>query len=524
MSVRVRGRDDYPQQSGTFNSEKHYRGMLTGKLSRYPLEVLKDAPRAYWRMNDALSSTTIADSSGNGRNLTTVGTVLFQSDSPTGAAGATMYGTANNGGTSPAHLGLSGTGAFTVEAWFRCVSVSGSGGGVYAQRDPGATSNVQGAISLSFDPNGTIRFSFGDETSSVFVHLTTATYNDGKWHHAVFTRSSTQIVRVYIDNTLLFASAAAVTFPIANYITSTIGYGKRDSSAAFIGTLADIAIYDTELSAQRVQAHYNARVAPAARVNALVSAILTDTPYAYLRGDSGIAGEIDAGTSGQGVVYPSSITGGQAGGVLGTKALQFAGATPLTDFATNVPRGLNSWTMEFFCNPTQTISVGGTVSPLQERIFMGGATIQANPILSPVGNGISVTPSVGTNGIKIYDAYNATVKLVYSGTITSLSHVVLVVSAKNYSLYLNGALVASSATPDTAPNVYAPVRLTNTPYLPEINNSTSFLPYSGTLSHIALYNYALSPTRIFEHANIGLGVPTDETPLWSPFNDIFGGN
>lgn len=488
------------QIAGAITQEQHYIERLRGGNNPYSHEVLKDNPRAYWRLNDALGSTSILDSSGNARHLTTVGTVLFQSDSPTGTTGATMYGTGINGGLSATTIGITGTGAFTVEFWFRTIATTTQR--FYNQRADGENT---GTVQSYLLENGLLYFAHGDEgAGSFFENNSGVPLNDGNWKHVALTRSSSGVSKMYVNTTMLFNLSAASN-PIASRI-GHFGYNRNGNNQIFNGSISDVAIYDTELSAARVQAHYNARVTQFARINALTSEILADAPYAYLRGDIGIAGEVDAGVSGQGVVFPLSITGGQSGGVLGNKQLLMNGNdTPLTAFASNVARGKNTWTVEFFANSSDAIP--SLTSFTGNKMFLGGGNITNNAILSPGGaeasGDRSVCISVGTNGIKLTDPYyDGAVRLNWAGTINTLTHVVVRSVSKFLEIWVNGVLVASATTVSAARDLYAPYSITSRFGAPSEQSNNG--AYNGFLSNIALYNYALSPIRIMKHADVGL--------------------
>ena len=459
--------------------------MLTGRINAYRDEVLRDQPRAYWRMDDALGSTTIADSSGNGRNLTTVGTVLFQSDSPTGATGASsLLNDAGGSGISSYSISSS---EFSLECWIR-TNFSSQTQIIYSQRN----SNASGNFYVGITNAGVVVLSWGGAADL----LTTQTVNDGKWHHIVVTRNyNTDNMLIYIDNSI---SASGVRGGAPNLINFQVGYSDWTSPSRFVGSLSDIATYHKELTPQRVQAHYNARVTQFNPVNALTAEILADTPYAYLRGDTGIAGEIDAGVSGQGIVFPSSITGGNVGGALGRKQLLMNGADGAgVRFASNVLAGQNTWTVEGFFNPSSTAAnINGSFSSGQ-RTFLGGNN--SADVTKPAYNGnvdCYCVFSIGTNGVNILELNNnfGRIGLSYVGTISGLSHIVIRSVAKVYEIWVNGVLVAQAASASNVSNSYLSDK---------IGALASFGAYNGFLSNIALYNYALSPTRILAHKNAG---------------------
>ena len=88
--------------------------------------------------------------------------------------------------------------------------------------------------------------------------VTSATYNNGAWHHVVFTRTqSSGAMALYVDG----ASAGTATGSV-NLLNSqaTLNFGRSaDGVNYFPGSLDEIAVYTTALSPAIVAAHYNAR-------------------------------------------------------------------------------------------------------------------------------------------------------------------------------------------------------------------------------------------------------------------------
>jgi hypothetical protein len=79
--------------------------------------------------------------------------------------------------------------------------------------------------------------------------------NDGNWHHVVVTVGASNNHSIYIDGAL------SVTGGNANAYTDSfnwrIGYSLNNNNY-FQGYVSEVAIYNTELSAARVSAHYAA--------------------------------------------------------------------------------------------------------------------------------------------------------------------------------------------------------------------------------------------------------------------------
>lgn len=215
----------------------------------YSTEVLADLPVGYWRL-DETSGGTFADSSGNSKTATIVGTPTFSQSAATPDIGGTSV-TFGSGqyATVPDDSAVSMTGAFTLEAWVNPTSSSSeryiiekydspSYNG-YALRLEGMVPRVHTLASSSY------------ATLDSSIALTA-----GAWSHLVATYDLTTL-KLYVNGTL----AGSLTTSLAPTDgTSTLKIAARGDTpgAVGIGTLDEIAIYNTALPLTRIQAHLHA--------------------------------------------------------------------------------------------------------------------------------------------------------------------------------------------------------------------------------------------------------------------------
>jgi len=113
------------------------------------------------------------------------------------------------------------------------------------------------------------RLSFGGWSGNTRIITTTAAYNNGVWHHLVVTARPTGGSPNYEQSTI-YVDGASVVSSTSSPVTAytgwwRVGYGSLasgsnyPSSADFAGSIDNVAVYNTELSAARVTAHYGAR-------------------------------------------------------------------------------------------------------------------------------------------------------------------------------------------------------------------------------------------------------------------------
>lgn len=157
----------------------------------------------------------------------------------------------------------------------------------------------------------------------------------------------------------------------------------------------------------------------------------------------------------------------------------------------NITSVANNFTMDFWVKPGATITA---ITPSTSGApGTGGQNYAIAPFQSGTNGGAGV--SVGTNGINVCEHGNSYLPalLSYTGTIPSadFTHVAVVYTNKQPSLYLNGALVATGLT-STMPNVY-----------PSIGSGGAggYSLFTGSLDNVRIWNGALAAADILAIKN-----------------------
>jgi hypothetical protein len=230
----------------------------------YASEVLADNPVGYWRLNE-LSGTTAFDSSGKGFNGTYIGGVTLGQPSafpPLGTAvafdGSTGY--INVG----SHSALNLTSGFTLEAWVNPAVVGGRQRIISNRADDGTFSNPGGygfGLTDFFGPPNQLQFTaFGvlDYNSGVVIPA-------DQWSYVAVTFDSDFNASFFVNGELL--STVSGTMPVV-LSPQPINIGRNPIPDIFgtfeywNGLLDEVAVYDSVLPADRIQAHYNAAAVP----------------------------------------------------------------------------------------------------------------------------------------------------------------------------------------------------------------------------------------------------------------------
>jgi lysophospholipase L1-like esterase len=215
----------------------------------YQATVLSDHPVAYFRLGEP-NGTTAADSSGNKNNGTYLGTVaygqpsLIYSDSSDTAIGfnGTNTAVAANGAA------FDFTNSMTVEAWIHPTSLPTPGN--YAS----VITKNGGPYSLLLS-GSQVLFMTSSGGSWRFCTSPTGSITAGQTYYLVGTYNESA-ENFYINGQQVCSIAATGTIDTAS---SALVIGSWDTTVLFFnGTIDEVAVYNSVLSPDRIQAHYQA--------------------------------------------------------------------------------------------------------------------------------------------------------------------------------------------------------------------------------------------------------------------------
>jgi hypothetical protein len=226
--------------------------------SAYAAVVLADQPLAYWRLDD--KTDTAVDASGHGVAGVYGGGVT--QGVPGALVGDPDTAVQFDGTNGQVAVGpgfdFTGTTAFSVEMWIKPTILDGNSRHVFTKQhrpDP-----KQGFALLVRAPDGLIfeRFVNAAGVSAIFPVVFGVDF-----HHVVATYDGS-VMDLYVDGTLSNQNADArpmpsISEPALIAATSEVNF--------FGGAIDEVAVYSTALPAARVQAHFSAGHAQAARID-----------------------------------------------------------------------------------------------------------------------------------------------------------------------------------------------------------------------------------------------------------------
>ncbi len=233
----------------------------------YNTTVLNDSPSFFWPLND--SGSTASDASPNSFNGTYTGGTTQGAAGPLTGSTATSFD--GQTGNVYSQNTVSDPETFSVEGWFKTTTNTGGKLIGFGGSQTGLSGNYDRQIYMMNDG----QLVFGIYNSGTQTIETPNVYNDGQWHYVVasYDTNNSGTMTLYVDGqqigTTTTSSAQSYTGywrvggdnlngwnldpwgSVSQGTTEPIGY-------YFSGTIADVAVYPTALTATQVQAHYAA--------------------------------------------------------------------------------------------------------------------------------------------------------------------------------------------------------------------------------------------------------------------------
>jgi hypothetical protein len=229
----------------------------TGNNATYPSQVLADSPLLYYRFEEADTNGPAVDSSPNGNNGTFAGTLGLGATSATGQLG-NAADFLNGAPDSAIRVPALGTHAqVTVETWVKMDSRT-TFDTIY---------NVDGWsagwLHYQFLNNGNLRLSVNGGGPNDRDFQPAGGFQTNTWYHVVATYDATS----NSNNAEMFVDGQSIgTHTFANLQPIVFNQGHigawNSNSREFDGLLDEFAIYNSVLSPQRIQDHYDASIAP----------------------------------------------------------------------------------------------------------------------------------------------------------------------------------------------------------------------------------------------------------------------
>jgi RHS repeat-associated protein len=383
----------------------------SGPTSTYSSTVLGDGPATYYRLSDG--GPAAADSSGHGQ-------VAYYSGGTQGSPGAVANDSDaawSTGGTGYIKLwgatGIpTGTSARSFEAWVSTTSTSDqvivSYGGSnnaycnYQESGLGTANGNQVTFLVNYDCNGGY---------SPLRFTASKTISDGHWHHLAATWDGTTVT-AYLDGQSL--GTQSYSSSLGPLTSDGVQIGREtDARRNFNGTIDELAVYPSTLSASQVLAHFNAtgNTLPGAPTNVVGTSGVDSATVTWSR------------PSGSGSITGYAVT---------------ASGTDLTPVTVNVDGSATRANLNGLAgNQTYTFAVtaqnavgAGPTSGASAPVTIASAAVVTGGPTPPFGNYIAWRMSPSVNGSEDYPA--GTMELISKDSLPAQSNWTVETWIKNF--------------------------------------------------------------------------------------------
>jgi hypothetical protein len=226
----------------------------------YRDQVLSDSPVAYWRLGEA-SGTSAADQRGLRPGSYVGGPALGVGGALTGDANTAATFAAGQYVTVPDAAALSPqagpSGKLSLEAWVKLAALpTGGPAAVVAKGASGAYE-----YALRIQPTGAVEIILWASGGTTYQAIASpvGSVATGGWYHLVGTCQNGASCQVYVNGVqrAVISSGWGTTPPSDGSAPVMIGR-RGDGAQTLSGTIDEVAVYNTTLSATRVQEHYRA--------------------------------------------------------------------------------------------------------------------------------------------------------------------------------------------------------------------------------------------------------------------------
>lgn len=222
----------------------------SGNSSPYSNAVLADGPSGYWRLGET-GGVTASDAAGANTGLYRNGPLLDQpSLLPADPAnGAVSFDGTNDYVEIPSSGPLSPSARISVEAWVEPVALPQAGSFASIASKPGS-------YSLQFD-GPSLEFAIIQSGTSRRLQAPAGTIQPGQAYYVVGTYDGTT-QRLYVDGVEVANAPLTGQISVGSVELSIASW--NEGSEPFDGTIDEVAVYPSALSAARVDAHYQAGI------------------------------------------------------------------------------------------------------------------------------------------------------------------------------------------------------------------------------------------------------------------------
>ncbi|WP_129338873.1 PKD domain-containing protein [Cellulomonas endophytica] len=273
----------------------------TSLVGSYGSAVLRDGATSYWKLGESPGTTTVRDWAGTLPAKAGTGVTLGEAGALQGDTDTAARFSGTSAGLVATQTAVAGPQVFSVEAWFRTTTTAGGKIVGFGKSSSGDSASVDRHVYMA--PTGKV--SFGVYPGVRTVVTSAKAYNDGQWHHVVATLGGTG-QQLFLDGQLVAQNPSSTVAQAYNGFWRIGGDKTWEGAAYFNGSVDEVAIYPSALSAQQVTRHFDV----ARAVNAAPSASFTATAQALTATvDASASADVDGTVAGYAWSFGDGTTG-----------------------------------------------------------------------------------------------------------------------------------------------------------------------------------------------------------------------
>ncbi|WP_186307625.1 LamG-like jellyroll fold domain-containing protein, partial [Microbacterium sp. 1.5R] len=462
--------------------------------STYSQTVLADAPVHYWPLND--SGATSYDWAGDSPLAVRAGVTRGVDGAlATASIPAARFNGSTTGYATTEKI-VRAPMAFSTEAWFKTTTTAGGRILGFGNRTTGSSTTNDRAIYM--DTAG--RVNFGVYPSDRRVLTSSKAYNDGAWHHVVAALDPVAGMTFYVDGVRVGQRTDSYSAQAYSGYWRVGGDATWSGAQYFTGTIDEVAVYGSALSAAQVSKHFEAAgrsaVVQSPPTDAYGAAVVAAAPTLFWRlGESTGTSAQDASGAGHRGAFVGSNTKGQTGALQGVdnSAVSFGGGQLIsqTPIVNPVVYSAEAWFKT-------TSTAGGKIMGFGNSATGNSSTYDRHVYMTSAGQLVFGVSSGGQVRITSSTAYND----------GQWHHVVASQGSSGMRLSVDGESVGTNTTRTAA---------SYTGYWHvggDVSWGPGANPFLGTIDEVAVYPSVLSATTVSDHYSLGrTGTTVNKLPV-----------
>jgi len=238
-----------PEIVGHYVASGRESSLPTAPADEYGAAVFNDNPQLYWRLSE--NSGGVANDSGpNDNEGEWYGPVRRGVPGVVSGNLAAFFGEGET--VVASENSFANPTVYSVETWFKTTTTRGGKLIGFGNNRFDLSNNYDRHLYMQDDG----KLVFGTYTGATNTATSPEAYNDGEWHHAVATQSSSGIT-LYVDGAVVGTNPATGAQDYTGYwrVGGDTTWGS--STPYFEGDLDEAAVYGTALTQAQVTEHYN---------------------------------------------------------------------------------------------------------------------------------------------------------------------------------------------------------------------------------------------------------------------------